>query len=89
MRTVREDTRNPNVLYLGTEFGLFYSNDWGSHWTPLTGGLPTVPVNDLVIHPRDNDLIIGTHGRGAWILDQINALQEFTPEIASSTTSLW
>jgi photosystem II stability/assembly factor-like uncharacterized protein len=89
VRTVREDTRNPNVLYLGTEFGLFYSNDWGSHWTPLTGGLPTVPVNDLVIHPRDNDLIIGTHGRGAWILDQINALQEFTPEIASGAAHLF
>lgn len=89
VRTVREDPRNPNVLYLGTEFGLYYSNDWGVQWTPLAGNLPTVAVNDLVIHPRDNDLIIGTHNRGAWVLDQINALQEFTPEIAASPAHLF
>jgi hypothetical protein len=76
VRTVREDPRNPEVLYLGTEFGAFYSVDRGESWLELTLGLPTVAVNDLVIHPRDNDLILGTHGRGIWILDNINALQE-------------
>jgi photosystem II stability/assembly factor-like uncharacterized protein len=76
VRTVREDPRNPDVLYLGTEFGAFLSTDRGESWMELTLGLPTVAVNDLVIHPRDNDLILGTHGRGIWILDNINALQE-------------
>lgn len=75
-RTLREDHKNPDVLYLGTEFGLFYSNDRGAHWIGVHAGLPTVAVNDLVIQTHDNDLVLGTHGRGIWILDQINALQE-------------
>ena len=84
LRTIREDPRNPEVLYLGTEFGVFYSNDGGGSWTELSAGLPTTAVNDLVIHPRDNDLILGTHGRGIWILDNINALQELTPDVVAS-----
>jgi photosystem II stability/assembly factor-like uncharacterized protein len=83
VRTIREDPRNPDVLWLGTEFGAFWSWNGGTNWVQLTGGLPTVPVNDLVIHPRDNDLVLGTHGRGVWILDQVNALQELTPEITA------
>jgi hypothetical protein len=89
LRTLREDLRNPSVLYLGTEFGLFYSNDGGSHWVELESNLPTVAVNDLVIHPRDNDLVLGTHGRGIWILDNINALQELTPEVLASDAHLF
>jgi hypothetical protein len=89
VRTVREDPRNPNVLYLGTEFGVFWSWNQGTNWVELTGNLPTVPVNDLVVHPRDNDLVLATHARGIWILDQINALQEFTPEIAASDGHLF
>ena len=81
LRTVREDPRNPSVLFLGAEIGLFHTMDGGEHWTELRGGMPTLPFNDLVIHPRDNDLVLGTHGRGIWILDQINALQELTPEV--------
>ncbi len=88
-RTVREDPRNPDVLYLGTEFGAFYSLDRGSSWTEIRLGIPTVAVNDLVIHPRANDLILGTHGRGIWILDNINALQELTPEIIASPAHLF
>lgn len=89
LRTVREDPRNPNVLYLGTEFGLFYSADRGRHWLPLGGGMPTVPVYDLVVHPRENDLVLATHGRGVWILDRINALQELTPEVVASPAHLF
>lgn len=89
VRVVREDPRNPNVLYLGTEFGVFWSWNQGRNWVELKGGLPTVPVNDLVIHPRDNDLVLATHARGIWILDQVNALQEFTPEIAASSGHLF
>jgi photosystem II stability/assembly factor-like uncharacterized protein len=89
VRTVREDPRNPDALYLGTEFGAFYSVDRGGSWIELRLGLPTVAVNDLVIHPRDNDLILGTHGRGIWILDNINALQEMTPEVLGSRAHLF
>ena len=75
-RTVREDPRNPSVLYMGTEMGLFYSRDGGASWSELRGNLPTMAINDLVVHPRDNDLVLGTHSRGIWILDNVNALQE-------------
>jgi hypothetical protein len=88
-RTVREDPRNRNVLYLGTEFGLFFSGDRGAHWMPLGLGMPTVPVYDMVVHPRENDLVLATHGRGVWILDNVNALQEFTAEIASTPAHLF
>ncbi|MGM0668858.1 MAG: VPS10 domain-containing protein, partial [Gemmatimonadota bacterium] len=89
LRTLREDTRNPDVLFLGAEFGAFYSMDRGGSWVELRSELPTAAVNDLVIHPRDNDLILGTHGRGIWILDQINALQEMTPEVLESPAHLF
>jgi hypothetical protein len=89
LRTVREDLRNPEVLYLGAEFGLFYTNDGGGHWISLQNNMPNVAVNDLTIHPRDNDLILGTHGRGIWILDNITALQELTPEVLASEAHLF
>ena len=76
VRVLREDLGNPDALYLGTELGLFYSADGGERWVALGSNLPTVAVNDLRIHPRDRDLILGTHGRGIWILDQITALSE-------------
>lgn len=85
VRVVREDPRNPDVLYLGTELGAFWSWNGGQNWVELRGGLPTVAANDLVVHPRDNDLVLATHGRGIYILDQINALQEMTPQIARSS----
>jgi photosystem II stability/assembly factor-like uncharacterized protein len=77
VRSVREDPRNPEVLWLGTEMGLFWSPDRGGSWHEIRGGMPLVAVNDLVVHPRDNDLIVGTHGRGIWILDDVNAFQEW------------
>lgn len=80
VRTMREDPRNPEVLYLGTEFGLFVSIDGGKHWMELKSNMPTLAFNDLVVHPRDNDLVLGTHGRGIWILDNLNAIQELTPQ---------
>ena len=89
LRTVREDPRNGSVLYLGAEIGLFYTMDGGEHWTELRGGMPTLAFNDLVVHPRDNDLVLGTHGRGVWILDQINALQELTPEVMARAAHLF
>ena len=89
LRTVREDLRSADVLYLGTEFGLFYSNDGGERWVRLGQDMPTVAVNDLALHPRDNDLILGTHGRGIWILDNITSLQEMTQEILASEAHLF
>ncbi len=76
VKVVREDTRNPNLLYAGMERGIQASWDAGRTWMSLRANLPPVSVRDIQIHPRDNDLIIGTHGRGAWILDDIGALQE-------------
>ena len=89
VRTVREDPRNPALLYVGTEFGVFVSPDRGARWVKLKNNLPRVAVNDLLVHPRDNDLVLGTHGRGIWILDNVNALQELTPEVLASPAHLF
>ena len=89
LRTVREDLRNPSVLFLGAEIGLYYTMDGGAQWTELRGGMPTAAFNDLVIHPRENDLVLGTHGRGIWILDQINALQELSEEVMARPAHLF
>lgn len=70
-----EHHRSPGLLFTGTETGLFVSYDSGTEWQPLESNLPTVPVYDIKVHPRENDLILGTHGRSIWILDDINALE--------------
>jgi photosystem II stability/assembly factor-like uncharacterized protein len=82
-RTLREDPVNANVLFLGTELGLFWSNDRGATWAELRGGMPLMAYNDLFIHPREHDLVLGTHSRGIWILDHMAALRELTPEVAA------
>ncbi len=89
VRVVKEDPRNPDVLYMGTELGGFWSWNQGENWVELRGGMPTAAVNDLVVHPRDNDLVLATHGRGVWILDQLSALQEMTPAIAMKPAHLF
>jgi photosystem II stability/assembly factor-like uncharacterized protein len=70
-----EDPENENLLFLGTDDGLYISINAGEKWIKWTEGFPTVPVKDLVIHPRENDLIIGTFGRAAWVLDDIRPLR--------------
>ena len=82
-RTLREDPVNSDVLFLGTELGLFWSNDRGRTWAELRGGMPLMAHNDLFVHPREHDLVLGTHSRGVWILDQMNALRELTPAVAA------
>ena len=89
LRTVREDLRNPSVLYLGAEIGLFYTIDGGNSWTELRSGMPTLAFNDIALQPRENDLVLGTHGRGVWILDQINALQELSLEVMARPAHLF
>ena len=77
---IKEDLVNPQLLFLGTELGLWVSADGGAHWARYKGGnLPAVAVRDLAIHPRDDDLVIATHGRGIWIVDDITPLRKLTP----------
>lgn len=80
VKVVREDVANPDVLFAGTEFGLFVSLDRGKKWTKF-GGLPTVAVDDIALHPRYRDLVIATHGRSLFIVDDIRSLEELTPAI--------
>ena len=75
LHTLEEDPVTPNLLFAGGEFGLFVSLDRGERWFKWTHGLPTVPVRSLTVHPRDHDLVIGTHGRAIWILDDIRPLR--------------
>ena len=89
VHVVREDVKNKNLLYVGTEFGIFASLDGGTTWFSLKNDLPTVAVHDIAVHPRDDDLIIGTHGRGVWILDDISFLQEMSPEVLASDVHLF
>lgn len=87
-QVVREDPVNPRLLYAGTEFGLFASFDAGAHWIKI-GGLPTVPVHDLVIHPRTGDLVIATHGRSLYILDDARPLRELTSDVLAKPAHLF
>jgi photosystem II stability/assembly factor-like uncharacterized protein len=89
VRTMREDPKNPNLFYLGTEFGFYISINSGKNWIELKNNMPTLPFNDLVIHPRDNDLVLATHGRGVWILDNLNSIQELTPSVMSQSAALF
>ncbi|HUF67970.1 MAG TPA: hypothetical protein VMM79_04900 [Longimicrobiales bacterium] len=81
VNTVRQDPRNPNLLYAGTEFGFFVSVDEGASWKRFMTNLPVVRVDDVLVHPRDNDLVLATHGRSIQVMDDITALQQLTPEI--------
>jgi len=85
IHVIREHPFNKNLLFVGTEFGIYASYNSGLSWIELKDtNLPTVAVHDIAIHPRENDLIIGTHGRGIWILDDINYLSELKEEILNS-----
>lgn len=84
VRTITEDLKNPSVLYVGTEFGLFVSVNKGAQWMRVRANLPTVPINEITLHPRDNDMIVATHGRSVWILDDITPFQEAPAAIASA-----
>jgi len=78
VNVIREDPKNKDLLFVGTEVGFFLSIDGGREWRKLMTGLPTIRVDDILIHPRDNDVIIGTHGLGIYILDDITPLQQLT-----------
>jgi len=79
---IKEDSLVPNLLFLGTEFGLWISLDSGKHWAQYKGHeFPNVAVRDIVVHPRESDLVVATHGRGIWVVDDITTLRKLTPEV--------
>jgi photosystem II stability/assembly factor-like uncharacterized protein len=79
INALREDYDNPNLLFVGTEFALYVTLDGGKDWKRFMNGMPSVRVDDILIHPRDRDLIVGTHGRSIWIADDISALEQLKP----------
>ena len=79
---IKEDTVKPDLLFVGTEFGLWVSLDGGKQWAQYKGGdFPAVAVRDIVVHPRESDLVLATHGRGIWIVDDISPLRKLTPDV--------
>src|ERR1039457_5222596 len=78
IKSLTEDQRNPDVLYAGAETGIFVSLDRGKNWSRLQANLPNVRVDEITLHPRDNSMILATHGRAIWILDHITSIQEYT-----------
>jgi photosystem II stability/assembly factor-like uncharacterized protein len=88
-RTITEDFVNPNLLFLGTEYGLYISIDGGKEWVRFEGKVPKVPIYEMVIHPTENDLVIATHGRGVLIIDNITPLRQLTDEVLSSEITLF
>lgn len=87
VHAVREDPRRKGLLFAGTELGVFFSQDDGNHWLPLQLNLPVTPVRDLVI--KGNDLVVATHGRSFWILDNISPLREWNAEVAGAGVYLF
>ena len=81
---IKEDPKNRNLLYLGTEYAFYISLTGGKDWKRFMTGLPTVRIDDILVHPRDNDLIVGTHGRSIWIIDDITPLQQMTDAVTTS-----
>ena len=89
VNTVRQDPRNRNLLYVGTEFEFFVSLDEGGSWHRLMTGLPVVRIDDVLVHPRDNDLVLATHGRSVMVMDDITPLQQLTPEVMEADAHLF
>ncbi len=89
IHVMEQDHKNENLLFLGTEFGLYFSLDKGKEWIKWTSGFPTVPVPDLAVHPRENDLVIGTHGRSIYILDDISFLREISAALLEKEAYLF
>ncbi len=89
VRSLAEYPGKPNVLFGGTERALFVTHDSGGHWTRLSANLPTTRYDDIVVHPRSKDLVLGTHGRGIWILDDASPIAEWSPAIEEKRAHLF
>jgi photosystem II stability/assembly factor-like uncharacterized protein len=85
VKTLTEDLKNPDVLYVGAETGLFVSIDRAARWTRIKANLPTVRIDEITLHPRDNAMILATHGRAIWILDHLEPIQEYSAAQAATT----
>jgi photosystem II stability/assembly factor-like uncharacterized protein len=86
---IKEDSVNPDLLFLGTEFGLWISVDGGQHWAQYKGSnFPAVAVRDLAVQARESDLVLATHGRGIWIIDDISAYRALTPDLMAKEATL-
>lgn len=88
-RTITEDFINPELLFLGTEYGLYISIDGGKQWVRFEGKVPKVPIYEMVIHPTENDLVIGTHGRGILVIDDITPLRQLSDDVLASEVSIF
>lgn len=86
--SVRQDHVDPDLIFAGTEFGLFFTLDGGKGWTKWTAGVPTVSVMDMAIQKREDDLILGTHGLGIFVIDDYSVLRDLTPKSFGSTLAL-
>lgn len=87
--SLAEDPRNRQLLFVGTDFGVFATVDGGARWVPLKGGLPTIQVRDIAIQPRHDDLVIATFGRGFYVLDDFSPLRTVTPDVIASSAHLF
>ncbi|TFH38694.1 MAG: hypothetical protein E4G95_02970, partial [Bacteroidia bacterium] len=88
VNVIFEDAKNPDLLFLGNDIGVYYSLDRGKNWQSLKENMPPVAVRDLLVHPREGDLVVGTYGRAAWITD-ITPLQQSTPDLLNSDFHLF
>src|SRR5205823_1051135 len=85
---IKEDNLKPELLFVGTEFGLWISNNGGEDWAQFKGGnFPSVAVRDIAEQPRMNDLVLATHGRGIWIIDDLTPLRNLTDELLQKEAS--
>ena len=89
IRSLTEFPGKPNVLFAGTERALFVTHDGGERWTRLNANLPTTRYDDILVHPRTKDLVMGTHGRSIWILDDATPIAEYSPAIAAKRAHLF
>lgn len=89
VHTIAQDNENANLLFVGTEFGIFFSVDMGKIWTQLKSGIPTIAVRDIAIQERENDLVLATFGRGFYILDNYTPLRELKPELLDTTAYIF
>ena len=89
MKVVREDPKNPNLLYLGMDLGMFASWDGGRTWEDVRNNMPPVSVRDIKIQQQYNDLVVGTHGRGVYILDDLSAFQELDRAMSGTSGYLF
>ncbi|RMB08151.1 VPS10 domain-containing protein [Eilatimonas milleporae] len=87
--TIAEDHVDPDLLFVGTEYGLFFTQNGGENWTPVKSGFPTIAVRDLEIQRRENDLVVGTFGRGAYVIDDYRPLRTKAADLAGSSATLF